>query len=195
MQFFPGMSFAETITNSFQGMPAPKLIFLISPRGIRLRTVAPKSIPGSVRSSMYRARPVTLSQPSLRGTDAPTMCSVVTGCCRPTIDLLRYEKSITLMSELNSPRITDKSTIAKNRLSTEISSVYDSSQLLAEVRRDWVAMVQAILRHCEFGVGIDDDKVCVVACSESSFGSIASGESRRFFGHPAGDVGKSKPTV
>src|ERR1700681_1982697 len=79
MQFFPGMSFADTITNSSQGMPEAKVIFLIRPRGIWLRTVAPKSMSGRTMSSMYCDFPVTLSRPSLRGTDWPTMRSVVIG--------------------------------------------------------------------------------------------------------------------
>ena len=43
-----------------------------------LRTVAPYSMPGSEMSSMYRARPVTLSRPSFRGADKPTMRSFFT---------------------------------------------------------------------------------------------------------------------
>jgi hypothetical protein len=78
MQFDPGISFAETTTNSSHATPAPKLIFLILPRGIELRTVAPYNIPGNDMSSMYCARPVTLSRPSLRGTDDPTMFSLDT---------------------------------------------------------------------------------------------------------------------
>src|SRR3979411_1051812 len=73
MQFFPGISFAETITNSSQAIPGPNVIFLIRPRGIWLRTVAPKSIFGRTISSTYWDLPVTLSRPSLRGTDLPTM--------------------------------------------------------------------------------------------------------------------------
>jgi hypothetical protein len=38
---------------------------------MRLRTVAPYNIFGSAMSSMYRARPVTLSRPSFRGADTP----------------------------------------------------------------------------------------------------------------------------
>src|SRR5580700_5621330 len=43
----------------------------IRPRATGLRTVAPKIMPGNFRSSMYFARPVTFSRPSLRGTDFP----------------------------------------------------------------------------------------------------------------------------
>src|SRR5579864_3482491 len=66
---------AETITNSSHEMPGPKVIFLIRPRGIWLRTVAPKSMLGRTMSSTYCDFPVTLSRPSLRGTDLPTMGS------------------------------------------------------------------------------------------------------------------------
>jgi len=43
-----------------------------------------------------------------------------------------------------------------------------------------VAMMQMILSHCEFGVGIEYDEVCIVAGREPSFASAASGELRRF---------------
>src|ERR1700685_146745 len=76
MQFFPRISFADTITNSSQAIPDPKVIFLIRPRGIELRTVAPKSMSVKTISSTYCDLPVTLSRPSLRGTDLPTMCSL-----------------------------------------------------------------------------------------------------------------------
>src|SRR5271165_5904989 len=76
MQFLPGMSFADTMTNSFHAMPGPNAIFRMRPRGIWLRTVAPKSMLGKTMSSTYCDFPVTLSRPSLRGTDWPTMRSV-----------------------------------------------------------------------------------------------------------------------
>ena len=76
MQFFPGISLAETITNSFQGTPESNVIFFIRPRGIWLRTAAPKSMSGRTISSTYCDLPVTLSRPSLRGTDLPMMRSL-----------------------------------------------------------------------------------------------------------------------
>src|SRR5579872_3875999 len=76
MQFFPGMSLADTITSSSQATPGPNVIFRICPRGIWLRTVAPKNIFGKTISSTYCDFPVTLSRPSLRGTDLPMMCSL-----------------------------------------------------------------------------------------------------------------------
>src|SRR5262245_64538447 len=42
------------------------------PRGVVGRTVRPQSILGSEMSSMYFAAPVTLAEPSLRGTFRPT---------------------------------------------------------------------------------------------------------------------------
>src|ERR1700687_6079992 len=91
MQFFPGISFAETITNSSHGMPGPKVIFLIRPRGIWLRTVAPKNMLGRTMSSTYCDLPVTLSRPYLRGTDLPTMGSAfICECSRlNTFDRVR----------------------------------------------------------------------------------------------------------
>src|SRR6516162_6931148 len=73
--FRPGMSLAETTTNSFQGTAGGKLRWRMLPRGIWLRTVAPYNMLGKVRSSMYWERPVTLSRPSLRGVAVPTIGS------------------------------------------------------------------------------------------------------------------------
>ena len=53
------------------------MILLIHPRGIWLRTVAPKSMCGRAMSSTYCDLPVTLSRPSLRGTDLPMMLSTI----------------------------------------------------------------------------------------------------------------------
>src|SRR5579864_9810616 len=77
MQFFPGISFADTITNSSHAMPGPKVILRIRPRGMWLRTVAPKSIFGRTIAATYCDLPVTLWRPSLRGTDLPTRRSVL----------------------------------------------------------------------------------------------------------------------
>src|SRR5260370_42602080 len=73
--FFTGISLDDTTMNSCQAIPGPNVMFLIRPRGIWLRTVAPKSMSGRGMSSTYWDRPVTLSRPSLRGTDLPTMGS------------------------------------------------------------------------------------------------------------------------
>src|SRR5262249_415581 len=72
-QFVPGMSLAVTIMNSPHGMPLPKSMPRIRPRAIGERTVALSSIPGKLRSSTYCARPVTLSNPSLRRIGWPTI--------------------------------------------------------------------------------------------------------------------------
>src|SRR6266850_4217100 len=73
---FPGISLAVAMTYSFQLISGLKEIRLILPRAIVLRTVAPCSIPGNRMSSTYRAAPVTLSRPSLRRTEEPTIpCS------------------------------------------------------------------------------------------------------------------------
>src|SRR5437762_10276101 len=66
------MSLAVTITNSSQGILSAKEMFLIRPRGIGLRTVEPYNIPGKLRSSIYKASPVTFLRPSLREIDLPT---------------------------------------------------------------------------------------------------------------------------
>src|SRR5258705_7118737 len=77
MVFSPGMSAAETMVNSCQGMDGSKLIEVMRPRGIVLRTVAPNHMPGRVMSSTYWARPRTLAAPSLRGGDWPTIWGVL----------------------------------------------------------------------------------------------------------------------
>src|SRR5262249_60191509 len=53
-------------------MPAPKWMPRMRPRAAGLRTVTPWIMPGSVRSSTYRAAPVSLARASFRGTALPT---------------------------------------------------------------------------------------------------------------------------
>src|SRR6201747_2822915 len=65
MQFSPGMSAAGTMGYSFQGVAGA--------RGMVLRTVAPNHMPGRLMSSTYWARPRTLSRPSLRMGELPTI--------------------------------------------------------------------------------------------------------------------------
>src|SRR5579883_2655762 len=66
-----GMSAATTTAISSQGIPSPKRTPRMRPRAHALRTVTPWIIPGIVTSSTYRAAPVTLALPSLRGGDWP----------------------------------------------------------------------------------------------------------------------------
>src|ERR1700733_16039549 len=73
MVFSPGMSAAETMVYSCQGMAGWKEMEVMRPRGMELRTVAPNHMLGRVMSSMYRARPRTLSLPSLRMGELPTI--------------------------------------------------------------------------------------------------------------------------
>src|ERR1700744_3780419 len=67
--FSPGMSAAVTMVNSFQEMVGSKVIEVMRPRGMVLRTVAPYHMPGRVMSSTYWAQPRTFALPSLRGGD------------------------------------------------------------------------------------------------------------------------------
>ena len=73
MVFSPGMSAAVTMVNWDQSMAGSKVMEVMRPRAMVERTVAPYHMPGSVMSSTYWARPVTLARPSLRMGDVPTM--------------------------------------------------------------------------------------------------------------------------
>src|SRR5580698_7097994 len=73
MVFSPGMSAAETMVYSCQGMAGSSLMEEMRPRGMVLRTVAPYHMPGRVMSSTYWARPRTLAAPSLRMGELPTI--------------------------------------------------------------------------------------------------------------------------
>src|SRR5439155_1258101 len=94
-QFFPGMSFADTTTNSSQAIPGPNVICLILPRGISLRTVAPYNMFGRTISSTYCAWPVTLSRPSAQ--PPPTLL-------QGTVQLVAV---IAAAARLVGPRYTD----------------------------------------------------------------------------------------
>src|SRR5579863_10636865 len=114
------MSFAVTTTNSSQLIPGPKLIFLILPRGMLLRTVAPYSMFGSEMSSMYRARPVTLSRPSFRGADTPIVAGdlIVRSryCERKPLIFVRLIAFFALFPEFPAGWLARKFAIRVNRL-------------------------------------------------------------------------------
>src|SRR3974390_2408794 len=126
-QFLPGMSFAETMTNSSHGIAGSNVIFLIFPRGMLLRTVAPYNIPGMEMSSMYCARPVTLSRPSLRGTDIPTICSVFTRFCFAEPN----DSDERLRQPLPPHNLSGKLPVLKHQGSAQVGSLHCTAQLLA----------------------------------------------------------------
>src|SRR6059036_3504058 len=71
------MSSAVTTTTWLQSKVGSSVIDRIRPLGTVDRIVFPYQAPGTTRSSVYRAAPVTLAAPSRRGTDRP-MVEVVT---------------------------------------------------------------------------------------------------------------------
>src|SRR6266576_706498 len=71
------MSSAVTTTTRLQSKVGSSVIDRIRPLGTVDRIVFPYQAPGTARSSVYRAAPVTLAAPSRRGTDRP-MVEVVT---------------------------------------------------------------------------------------------------------------------
>src|SRR5580658_4442609 len=207
MQFFPGMSLAVTTTNSSQLIPGPNLIFLIFPRGMRLRTVAPYSMLGSEISSMYRARPVTLSRPSFRGADTPIVAGpgMVRSCyCDrkpPTIERFSCSFSATstprpynevLRSEFSSRRLAWKCAFGVDGFATQIGGLHDSSQPFAHVGRNGMPVVQSLRGHHEFRLRIKHDEVRVVPGGQLSFARIASRQFRGPFGHPSRDIAERK---
>src|SRR5215469_1771877 len=177
------MSLAETITNSSQLISGPNLIFLILPRGMELRTVAPKIIPGSVMSSMYSARPVTLSTPSFLGTAVPMMGSVV-------IRIVAGREKSALGLELPAGSLPGKPPFAKNQPAAQVGSLHHAAQSLAEVRRKRVAMMQGALCHRELRLRVENREISVVTFRNPSFSSVAAGELRGLSRHPLGDIGQ-----
>src|ERR1700751_4361168 len=168
MQFLPGMSLAVAITNSSQAIPGPKVIFLILPRGTRLRTVAPNNMSGSDISSIYCARPVTLSRPSLRGTELPTMCSDITSSHR------RVQSDMLPLQQLASLRLSWECSVLKNQFSSKVSSLHYARQRLSQIRGDRVTRMQPVRRYRELCLGIEYDKVRIRSCSNSSLATLAS---------------------
>src|SRR2546423_3731311 len=67
----PGISSAVTTTTRLQSKRGSKLMERIVPRGMVERMVLPYQAPGTWRSSVYWAAPVTLAAPSRRGTERP----------------------------------------------------------------------------------------------------------------------------
>src|SRR3954462_3240440 len=118
-------------------------------------------MPGSVRSSTYCAPPVTLSRPSLRGTETPTMGSFVMKIDYRTSDKGRR-------SQLASSRVSRECAIDKHRLSAQISGLHNPAQSFAKIRRHPIPIVQPLGSHFKVCFGVENNQVCVIARGNSA---------------------------
>ena len=136
------------------------------------RMVAPKSISGRRMSSMYWAAPVTLSRPSLRGTELPTMagCGAVKGLCSSLT--LR----VCIFAAAGSGR---KRAVAENTFSAKIRRQHSPIQCLAKVGRHGVAEVELRLADLHFRLRVKDGKIGIQTCGEPPLGFLKARKLRR----------------
>src|SRR6266852_6331864 len=151
-----------------------------------------------VMSSMYRAAPVTLSRPSLRGTDLPMMCSSV--MCSPKMRSNQYrwwsagETPVTpsyeitrvtvLASNLSPSSSSAKLAVGKHALSAQIRRFHHTPQLFPEIRRHRMPIMQPILGHDQLRFRFEDHEVGIKSFRNSAFARGAPSESRRLLRHP-----------
>src|SRR5580658_9413771 len=62
---------------------------------------------------------------------------------------------------------------AENKIAAKIGGFHFATQFFSEVRGDRVTVVQAVFGDDEFGFGIENDEVGVVACGEAAFALVA----------------------
>jgi hypothetical protein len=70
-----------------------------------------------------------------------------------------------------------------------------AAQCLAEIRGNWMTVVQAAFRNNEFPFGVEDYEIGVVARGQTAFAICTAGEVGGSFGHPAGNVVEGKSTL
>src|SRR5450631_3812737 len=138
-------------------------------------------MPGSVMSSTYWARPVTLSSPSLRGTDTPTMRWLVIN------DNYRTPGE-RLMPPFLSAGLSEKFVSGKHRPPPEIRGLHHSAQSFAHVGRQWIPVVKPLGCDLKGRIRIEYDQVRIVSGSNATLAILAARQSSRTLGHPAGNV-------
>src|SRR5580700_615889 len=141
---------------------------------------------GSCISSTYRACPVTLSRPSLRGTDAPTIPS-------PVIEFDYRTPAARLCPPFPPPRVSGNVTLRKHRPPPpEIGSLHHAAQSFAQIRRQRMPVVQPLGCQLEGCVRIKYNQVRIVARANSTLASLAPRQSGRALGHPARNIHEGK---
>jgi hypothetical protein len=101
---------------------------------------APRNLAANRRTVKYCACPVTLSRPSLRGTDTPTMRSAV----------MEFDYRISargLPPPFPPRRLSGKTTVRKHRLAPEIRRLHHPAKGFSEIGRDRMPVVQSLGRH------------------------------------------------
>src|ERR1700682_6443609 len=128
-------------------------------------------MPGSVISSTYCACPVTLSRPSLRGTDTPTMHS-------PVIEIDYRIPPARLPPPFPPARLSEKVALRKHRAPPQIRGFHHSAQRFAQIGRQRIPVVQSLGCHLKCFFLIKYDQVRIAACRTATFASVAPRQSR-----------------
>ena len=78
-----------------------------------------------------------------------------------------------LKAMLDADRLARELAAARNKIAAKIGGFHFAAQPFAEVRRNGMTVVQAFFGDDEFGLGIENDEVGVVACGEAAFVRVA----------------------
>src|ERR1700691_5730219 len=62
---------------------------------------------------------------------------------------------------------------AENKIAAKIGGFHFATQFFSEICRNWVTVVQAVFGDDEFGFGIEDDEIGIVARGEAAFARVA----------------------
>ena len=66
-------------------------------------------------------------------------------------------------SALLSARLTGKLSLGKDAIPSEIGGLHHAAQSFSKIWRKPMPIVQFVLGHNEFAIGIEHDEVCIVA--------------------------------
>src|SRR5437588_316058 len=134
-------------------------------------------------SSMYRAAPVTLSRPSLRGTDFPmTFSSIMQNLPRQSSGATHRASHFTASC------LSEKLPVAEYQLSSQIRRFYHTPKFVSQVWRYGMTMIQTFFGHHELTFWVDNYQVGFEPFRNLTFASVAARESSGFCRHPPSEV-------
>lgn len=110
------------------------------------------------------------------------------------IEFLRKEELPTFWGEdelgtmLSAHRSAGKFAVAENRYAAKIGGFHNAAKFFSEVWRNRMAEMETIRSDDELGVGIENDKVSVIAGRDAAFRARAASKIGGSCGHPESDV-------
>src|SRR5580693_10745988 len=68
--------------------------------------------------------------------------------------------------------LTRKLSVGKHRIPPQIGSLHHAAQCFSQVRRERMPVMQSVFRHDEFAIGIEYNKIRIVARGKSALARV-----------------------